>query len=164
MIVALAWIYLLSTNPQRLDLMDEVHWIPAKEWRYIEVGLKQRKGQVSARFETEDPPSPEVRLALMNGDNLDRRRKGLPYRSMAVTDPATSGHLDFDVPVPGDYAVAVDNQGSEPAKVHLRVWVQFPTVTVLSPARQFTVIVLSCAFFFGVVTFSARRLLRVVKH
>jgi hypothetical protein len=163
MIVALAWIYLLIASPQRLDLVDEVYRIPANEWRYIEVGLKQRKGQVSARFET-DPPSPDVRLALMVREHLERRRKGLPYRSMEVTDPAASGRLDFDVPAPGDYALVVDNQGSAPARVHLRVWVQFPTVTMLSPIRQFTVIVLSCAFFFGVVTFSARRLLRAVKH
>src|SRR5206468_450361 len=131
------------------------------EWRYIEVGLKQRQGQVSARFESESR-SPQVRLALMRRDDLERLRNGLAHGVMAVTGTAASGELDFEVPAPGDYVLVVDNQTRDQANVHLRVWLQFADkrgarVTTLSPARQFTVIAISFAFFLGVVTFSARR-------
>ena len=167
MIIELAWIFFLA-DPQRVDLVDEVYQIPAHEWRYIEVGLKQRQGEVSARFDAE-PRARQVRLALMRRDDLERLRNGLAHGVMAVTEAAGSGRLDFAVPSPGDYVLVVDNQSRDEAKVHLRVWLQFagrrgPKVTTLSPLRQFTVIVLSCAFFLGIVTFSARRLLRATKR
>jgi hypothetical protein len=63
MIIAFAWILLLAAPP-RIDLVDEVYPIPAHEWRYIEVGLKQRPGAVSARYDVE-PRTLQVRLALM---------------------------------------------------------------------------------------------------
>jgi hypothetical protein len=39
-----------------------------------------------------------------------------------------------------------------------------PQVTRLSPQRQFTVILISFAVFFGIVTYSARRLLRGIRR
>jgi hypothetical protein len=52
--------------------------------------------------------------------------------------------------------------------VHLRITLDFsrrgPTVTRLSPQRQLAVIAISFAVFFGIVTFSARRLLRNLKR
>ena len=72
--------------------------------------------------------------------------------------------------VSGDYVLVVDNRSSKAgaAAVHLRIALDFaslsgPVVTRLGPRRQFTVIVLAFAFFFGVVTYSARKLLRAVK-
>jgi hypothetical protein len=62
----------------------------------------------------------------------------------------------------------VDNLGDSPAMVHLRVTLDFsrrgPTVTQLSPQRQLAVVAISFAVFFGIVTFSARRLLRHLKR
>jgi hypothetical protein len=88
---------------------------------------------------------------------------------MAVSESAGSGRLDFEVPSTGDYVLVIDNQSRDPASVHLRVWLQFidergPKVTTLSPARQFIVILLSCAFFVGVVVFSAKFLLKAANR
>jgi len=167
MISALASILLLAAS-QRVDLVDEVYTIPGHEWRYIEVGLKQRQGEVSARYEV-NPRTSQVRLALMRRDELERLRNGLAHGVMAVTEASGSGKLDFEVPSPGDYVLVIDNQSRNQASVSLHVSLQFadsrgPKVTTLSPARQFVVILLSCAFFVGVVTFSARLLLRATKR
>jgi hypothetical protein len=52
--------------------------------------------------------------------------------------------------------------------VHIRVWLDFarrgPVVTQLSPERQLTVIAISFLVFFGIVTYSARRLLRTMRR
>jgi hypothetical protein len=62
----------------------------------------------------------------------------------------------------------VDNRDARPAAVHLRISLEFgaspgPAVTRLSSRRQLTVILISFAVFFGIVTFSARRLWRAIK-
>lgn len=67
---------------------------------------------------------------------------------------------------PGDYAVVVENRDTDSeAEVRVRVWLEFGAdrgmqVTQLSPHRRLAVILISFAFFFGIVTWSARRLLR----
>src|SRR5689334_14240355 len=103
MLAAFVWVFFLAIA-DRVDLVDEVYQIPGKEWRYIEVGLEQRRGEVSARFESETPAG-SVRLALMRRDELERLRQGLSHRALTVTEAAESGRLDFDVPAPGDYAL-----------------------------------------------------------
>src|SRR5215467_12366750 len=123
MIYLFAWILLLAV-PQRVDLVDEVYQIPGHEWRYVEVGLRQRQGEVSARFDSESRSS-RVRLALMRRDDLERLRNGLAHGLMAVSETAASGELTFEVPSPGDYVLVVDNQSSTGAKVHLRVQLDF---------------------------------------
>jgi hypothetical protein len=154
--------FLLLAAPLRVDLVNQVYTIPAKDWRYIDVGLEQRPGAIFARFNTA-AESAQVRLALMEREELERFRKGLAPDLMAATEPASSGRLDFNVPLAGHYVLVIHNQAYEDTSVHLRVKLEFAAVTTLSPARQFTVIVISCAFFLGVVTFSARQLLRAVK-
>jgi hypothetical protein len=101
---------------------------------------------------------------------LENLRADLPHGLLAVTPAGKSGSLHFRVRQPGDYVVVVDNRASKakPAAVHLRISLDFaapsdPDVTRLAPRRQFTVIVLAFAFFFGVVTWSARKLLRAAK-
>jgi len=63
----------------------------------------------------------------------------------------------------------VDNRAAQPSDVHLRISLEFggspgPAVTRLSAPRQITVILMSFAVFFGIVSFSARRLWRAVKR
>ena len=68
---------------------------------------------------------------------------------------------------PDDYVIVVENDAEAPAEVLLRISLDFtragPRVTKLSPQRQFTVIAISFAVFFGIVTWSARKLLRAVR-
>jgi hypothetical protein len=164
----LAFLVLLAASTS-VELVDEVYHIPPAEWKYVEVNLRQQPALVSASFRTESGAG-KVRLALMTRADLERLREELPHGVLAVTEMGQSGALDFRVRQPGDYVLIVDNRSSktQAAAVHLHIALDFarpsvPLVTRLSPGRQLTVIVLSFAFFSGVVTYSARKLLRAAK-
>jgi hypothetical protein len=93
-----------------------------------------------------------------------------PYGIIAVTAQGPSGRINFRLHRADDYVVVVDNRtASTPAAVHLSIWLDFgarwgPDVTQISPQRRLTVILVSFAVFFGIVTYSARRLWRVMHH
>ncbi|MGD0778804.1 MAG: hypothetical protein ABSC05_39005 [Candidatus Solibacter sp.] len=166
---ALACFVLVAASTS-VELVDEVYQIPPAEWKYVEVNLRQKPALVIASFEVESGAD-KVRLALMTRTDLAHLRDGFPHGLLAATAPGSSGALGFRVREPGDYVLVVDNRSSKarPAAVHLRIALDFaslsgPVVTRLGPRRQFTVIVLAFAFFFGVVTYSARKLLRAVKR
>jgi hypothetical protein len=112
--------------------------------------------------------SQQARIALMRSQDLERLRAGQPHGVMAVTPLAPHGNLSYYVHWPDDYAIVVDNRDARPSAVHLRISLEFggspgPAVTRLSARRQLAVILISFAVFFGIVTFSARRLWRAVK-
>jgi len=149
-----------STNVQ---LVDEVYRIPARDWRWVPVSLRQQPALISARFQAHGDAT-EVRLKLIRRSELDR---GADAHVLLATRFATGGHLVYQVMTPDDYVIVVENDGQSPAEVLLRVSLDFsragPRVIRLSPQRQFTVIGISFAVFFGIVTWSARRLLRAVR-
>jgi hypothetical protein len=161
----LALILLLAAS--RVELVDEVFQIPATEWRYVDLGLKQRPAVVSAHFDTEGNDA-RVRLTLLRAEDLERYRGGLPYGSIESTPAGPRGALSYDVPTSGDYVLMIDNDARVPVSVRLNVWLDFarhgPTMTQLSPRRQMTVVLISFAVFFGIVSFSARRLLRAARR
>jgi hypothetical protein len=164
--ISLAWILLAASTG--VDLVDEVYQIPANEWRYVELGLNQRPALVSAGFQVESG-SPSVRLALMRRTDLDRLREGAPQSVIDVTATAASGSLKPHVRGPGDFVIVVDNRGDAPARVHLRIHLDFAVgrgseVTQLSPRRQLAVVLISFVVFFGIVGWSARRLLRGIRR
>jgi len=159
---------LLLAASTRVDLVNDVYHIPPREWRYVELGLRQNPALVSARVEGLSD-SRSVRLALMRRDDLEHLRGGMPHGVLAETTPSRGGALNSYVSGAGDYVVVVDNLSDSAATVHLWISLDFapppmPEARRLSPARQLTVIVISFAAFFGIVTFSARRLLRSIKH
>jgi hypothetical protein len=165
LIVALAGMLLAA--PTSVELVDEVYQIPANEWRYVDFALKQQPALVSATFQVLTG-SQQARIALMRSQDLERLRGGQPHGVMAVTPLASSGNLSYYVHWPDDYAIVVDNRDARPSAVHLRISLEFggspgPAVTRLPARRQLTVILISFAVFFGIVTFSARRLRRAIK-
>ena len=151
-----AWILLLASSTS-VQLVNEIYLIPAREWRFVELGLNQQPAQVSARYVVE-AGSQEVRLALMRREDLDQLRDGIPTHVLDVTDPAASGRLGPRVRGPGEYVIVVDNRGPTTSKVHLRIDLDFRAVTQLSPKRQLAVVAISFLVFFGIVSWSARRL------
>ncbi|MCX6629982.1 MAG: hypothetical protein NTW28_20385 [Candidatus Solibacter sp.] len=165
---ALACFLLLAASTS-VELVDEVYQIPSARWNYIPINLRQNPARIDASFQVDSGPG-RVRLALLTQADLERLREELPHGLLAVTDTGNSGALRFRVRQPGDYALVVDNRSGKgrPAAVHLRIALDFapapPAVTRLDPRRQLTVIVLAFAFFVGVVTFSARKLLRAAKR
>lgn len=165
--IAAACILLLGAATG-VDLVNETYEIPAGEWRYVEVRVQQKPALVSAEYSSERPRQ-NIRLALLRRDDMERFRDERPHGWLAATEAGRSGRLRYFVHEPGDYAVIVDNRSGESrAPIHLRVWLDFagdgPSVTRLSPLRQLTVIALSFAVFFGIVTWSARRLLRSLRR
>jgi hypothetical protein len=163
-----AWMLLLA-GATHAELADEDCQIPAGEWRYVEVQLHQEPARVFASYETR-PGSGKVRLALMRSEDLDRMRDDEPHGHIVETSLGRSGTLADPFSRRGDYAVVLDNRdGTRAATVHLRVWLEFgsgqrPEVTELAPQRQFVVVAISLAVFFGIVSYSGRRLWRAVKH
>jgi hypothetical protein len=161
----LALILLLAAS--RVELVDEVYQIPANEWRYVDLGLKQRPAVVSAHFDTEGNDA-RVRLTLLRAEDLEKFRGGLPHGSIDSTSGGPRGTLSYGVQSPGDYVLVIENDAPSPAAVRLNVWLDFarhgPAVTQLSPRRQLTVVLISFAAFFAIVSFSARRLLRAARR
>jgi hypothetical protein len=162
------WLSLiLLAGSSHVELVNDVFHLPPGERRLIELGLKQRPALVAADFET-DASTAQVRLALMRREDLGRTRSDLPM--MAATAAGSSGHIRYRVRTPGDYVVVIENGGNTHAvETRLRVALDFqmqsgPEVTRLSPLRQFVVIVISFAVFFAIVSYSARRLLRGIRH
>jgi len=164
--LALAWILLFASS-SHVDLVDEVYEIPANHWYYKELGLKQKPASVSASYKVESG-SMEVRLALMHIEDLDRLRDGSPHGVIEVTGSSGQGAIHRALINAGsDYVIVVDNRGQTPSKIHLQVSLDFggayPQITQLSPRRQITVILVSFAAFFCIVTWSANRLLREIR-
>jgi hypothetical protein len=163
-----AWMLLLAAS-KHAELADEDCRIPAGEWRYVEVQLHQEPGTVSASYEVRSGPG-RVRLALMRRADLERMRDDLPHGHLAETPLGQAGQLTDAFRRRGDYAVVLDNRdGTRDATVHLRVWLDFggrrePEVSEITPERQFVVVAVSLAVFFGIVTYSGRRLWRAVKR
>jgi len=147
------------------EVVDEIHQIPAGDWKYREIHL-QRPARVSAGYQVLEG-SPKVRLALMLREDLERMREDLPG-SIALTPEGRSGYFIDSMRRRGEYVVVLDNQGGrQAATVHLRVWLDFASgaeARSLSPRRQFTVVAISLAVFFSIVTYSGRRLWRTVKR
>jgi hypothetical protein len=161
----LALILLLAAS--RVDLVDEVYQIPAAEWRYVDIGLKQQPALVTARYRVTSGPA-SVRLALLPAEELEKLRAGAPHGVADLTPEGREGGLSYAVRDAGDYVLVIDNQGRAPATVRIQISLDFarrgPAVTQLSPRKQVTIVAISFLVFFGIVTFSARRLLRAVRR
>jgi hypothetical protein len=165
--IAVAWILMLAASTV-VGVVDEVYQIPANKWQYVPLGLNQKPALVHAHYTVESGPA-QVRLALMRREDLERLRAELPHGVIEETELGASGSFTPRVRGPGDYVVVVDNEADAPASVRLQIWLDFGVrpgheVTQLSPQRQLVVILLSFATFFGIVTWSARRLLRGIKR
>ena len=147
-------------------LLDEVFHVPAGEWRYVPVILKQPPVTVDCDFRVISGNG-AVRVALVNRDGLDTLRGGdrEPLGSGAFVQQGQASRL---VNLPDEYAVVLENGSRGPVSVRLRVSLDFsargrPRAQVLSPERRFAVIVISTTVFLGIVLYSARKLLGVIR-
>jgi hypothetical protein len=154
---------LLMAATTRVDLVDEDYQIPAGDWKWVEVDLRQQPAVVMADYRVQGG-SGQVRIALIARDDLDR----LPENALlAATGRGGAGSLAFRVGDRDNYAILVDNRADKTnaATVRLRVSLDFarPRVTRLSRERQITVVAVSFLAFFAVVTYSARKLLKAAR-
>ncbi len=147
-------------------LTDEVYQIPAGEWRWVRFEIGHRPATAECRVEAAG--SGEVRTELVSRPDLELIREHKIHDALASTDAARSAAFQQYIGEPGEYAVVVENPGESPVAVHLTVALSFgasgqPASRYLSRDRRLTVIVVSFAMFFAIVTFSARALLRAMK-
>jgi hypothetical protein len=160
---------LLLAAATRVELVDEVYTIPPTEWRYVEVQLRQTPVAVNCNFRVVSKDA-QVRVALLSKGDLDRLRLDQPHGFLAATQPSSSGILSYHLQRAGEYAVVVDNRALRaPVRVHLQVVLDFSGrpeqgVGYLSRERRLAVILISFAVFFGIVTWSARKLLRATRQ
>jgi hypothetical protein len=159
---ALMLLFLLDSQ----TVTDEVFEVPAKEWRYVAVTLKQVPVTVTGDFGVISDTG-AVRIDLVNGDGLDdlKQRSRAPLGSGAF---ARRGMFRRAVRVPDEYAVILENRGPGPARVRLRLSLDFsgegqPQARTLSPQRRLAVIAISATVFLAIVSYSARKLLPLVR-
>lgn len=146
-------------------MVDEVYPIPAGEWHFVPIDLKQRPATVTASFDAQSGAG-RIRLALVSRDDLEHLWRGLPQGALEIVGPAKSGRLRHAIRFPGEYAIVLDNQlgeGQTPL-VRLRGWLDFgvpsgPGVTTLAPGRRLAVIAISFAAFLAIAFFAGRKLL-----
>lgn len=167
MIFALLALFSATT---RLEVIpSQTVEVPAHNWGQFEIDLRQRPALVDGSFAVESGAQ-RIRMALLRRDELQRLREQDSAGALALTETVHSGSLRYQVREPGSYVMVLDNRSEDrPATVRLSVWLDFaqpaePGVAVLSPGRRLAVVLLSCALFFGVAAFSARRLRRAINR
>ena len=146
----------------RVDLIDATYEIPASDWRYVPRPVTQEPAWVDCTFDAGRPDA-RVRVVLLSHDDLDSWRVGRDHEELATTPVGPRGMLRMSVHDADTY-VAIENRGSRTASVRLRVFLEQPHARYLSTERRLAVILISLAVFFGIVTFSARRLLRSIRR
>jgi hypothetical protein len=161
--IALAALLLLAAPPGN-QVIEEIHQIPAGDWKYREITIA-RPGRITASYQVLNG-SGRVRAALMLREDLERMDSDLTA-SILATPEGRRGFFADRVRRVGDYVVVIDNQdGRRAATVALRVELDFAgrggDVGRLSPQRQIAVVAVSCVVFLGIVGFSAQRLLKAM--
>ncbi len=155
---------LAATGPAVLT--NEVYQIPAGEWRWVRFEIGHRPATVECGFEALG--SGEVRAELVSRPDLELVRERKIHDALASTDTARKSSFSRFIGETGDYAVVIENPGDTPVAVRLTVALSFaqpgqPVSRYLSPERRLTVILVSFAIFFAIVTFSARAMLRAMR-
>jgi hypothetical protein len=145
-------------------LTDDVYQIPAGEWRFVRFVIGHRPATVECRFQAF--AGGEARAELVSQSELQSIRTHKSYDALASTDTVGASGFSQYIDQSGEYAVVIENPGSTPVAVRLTVAMSFgqPSARYLSRSRRLTVILVSFAAFFAIVTFSARALLRAMKR
>jgi len=152
---------LLAAVPH-VEVTDEVYQLPPNDWRWVEISLNQRPAVVTAQYQAL-AGNPAIRAALVPKDELRKLRSSEGLEDYDPTTASTSGQLRRHTREPGDYAVVIENRSAVPASVRVRITLDFPTATTISPRRQLTVVIISFAVFFAIAGFSAKRLLGALR-
>jgi hypothetical protein len=149
-------------------LADDTYQLPPGDWRWIRFEIRhQRPATASCRFDTIGKAG-SVRAELVSRRDLDLFKQRKSHGALAQTSSTRSGAINRYLEEPGEYAVIIENKDSSPADVHLVLSLSFapprPTARTLSPTRRLTVILVSFAMFFTIVTISARALLKAMRR
>lgn len=167
MLSAGAAVILLLASAAGNDLSDQIHQIPAGDWKYVEVPLHQHPARISASYEVLDG-SGRVRMLWMLREDLQWMESD--PGAILSTPEGRRGYFTDPVRRLGDYVVVLDNrEGRRYSTVRLHIGLDTSAggasgVGTLSPPRQLVVILVSCVGFLGIVAFSARRLRKAMSR
>ncbi|HTM52060.1 MAG TPA: hypothetical protein VL285_25370 [Bryobacteraceae bacterium] len=151
--------FLLSVSGSRLVLDDTIE-IPRAEWRYVDVEAKEAKAVINCEYQVVSENSP-VRAVWIRRENLEEFRAGSHVNILAASPFGMEGRLRHVAPESGDYALVLESQAAARlrAKVKARVWLESAVQPrELAPGRRLSVILISAAVFFAMVSFSAFRI------
>jgi hypothetical protein len=144
--------------------MDDVHQIPAGDWKYVDIPLHAKPARISANYVALNGAS-HVRMAFVLRQDLEWMNSDAP--GILSTPQGPRGAFTDPLQRVGDYAIILDNrEGRRPASVQLHVSLDFSGssgVGQTSPRRQLIVIAVSCVAALGLVSFSANRLRRAMQ-
>jgi len=157
-----AALFLLLAAFSRVDVIDQTFQILGHDWRYVDRPVNHDPATIFCTFQA-DAPRADVRVVLLTRSDLDAWLQGRVHDEIAATPAGPGGTLRVTLHEPDAY-LAIENRGSLPARVRLRVFLEQPEVRYLSRGRQLAVILISFGVFFAMVTFSARKLLRSIRR
>jgi hypothetical protein len=157
-----AFLFLWLAFSARVELVNKVFDIPAREWRYWDRPLAEEPALIACEFSSTSPGA-LVRVALVQRDQLDAWLAGRDHDEIAATAAGQSGSLRLALHDPNVYVV-IDNRGARPASVRLGVFLEQPQVRTLSRGRQLAVIVISFGVFFLAGSLSAMKLLKAIRR
>jgi hypothetical protein len=162
MLLTIPVVCLLLAAVPHVEVVDEVYQLPPNDWRWVPISLNQRPAVVIAQYRAL-AGTPAIRAALVPGDEVRKLRSGDGLDDYDPTPDGPTGQLRRHTRQPGDYAVVIENRSAIPVSVRVRITLDFPTATTISPRRQLTVVAISFGVFFAIVGFSARRLLGALR-
>ena len=154
---ALLWLMLIGWS--RIELVNQDFQIPAADRWAVGDPIHQAAWIECAFFA--EAPDARVRVVLLSRADWRAWLAGREHDEIDATPIGRHGALRVAVHEP-DTVVVIDNRGAQPATVHLRVVLDQPRVGYLSRGRQIEVILISFGVFFGIVSLSARKLLRAI--
>ncbi len=156
----------LLAAPGAAILTDDVYQLPPGDWRWVRFEIRHRPATAECRFDNVGGTG-SIQAELVSRNDLELFRAHKPHDALAYTEPRVSGAVSQYIQDPGEYAAIIENKDSRPIAVHLKVSLAFgppqPVARYLSPQRRLTVILVSFAMFFAIVTFSTRALLKAMK-
>jgi hypothetical protein len=138
------------------------------DYRWQKIAIRQTPVQVDCHFEVRSGGS-SVHVELLPMSEFRQFDRGEKHDTLVATPDGRKGDFRRIVDVSGEYAVVVVNdKRAPPATVLLEVRTSVnpgtrDTAQTLPPQRRLTVILISFAFFFVTVTWSARKLLRAMR-
>jgi hypothetical protein len=155
----------LLAAPGTAVLTDDVYQLQPGDWRWVRFEIRRQPATAECHFEATS--GSEVHAELIARPDLELLRQRKHHEALATSDTGRMGVVSQYIQDPGEYAAVIENTGSQPVQVHLNVALTFgiarPVSRYLSSTRRLTVILVSSAMFFAIVTFSARALLRAMK-
>ncbi len=139
--------------------------LAADDFRWMKISVRQTPAEVDCRYEVIQG-NPSVHVELLPLDQFRLLDRGRDHDTLAVTPAGRRGDFRRIVETPGQYAVVVVNaKNAPPATVSLEVSASVnpnlgDVARTLPPRRQLTVVLISFAFFFVSVSWSAHKLIR----